>query len=170
MTNDYLLYLVEKYGNTGVIYDTNLLLLYFCGLHDRRLITTFKRLAKFTPDDFYILCKAATLFRRLITTPHILSEVSNLLDGVAPHIRENAYQTFASQLTIVKEIFLPAIEVSKADCFGKLGLSDSGIRVLSERNYLVLTEDFPLLSRLQSLGLTALNFNHLRGLNWFGNQ
>jgi len=167
---DYLSYLVKTYKNTGVIYDTNILLLYFCGLHDPRLITSFKRLYKFSVDDFAILCQAATLFRRIITTPHILTELSNLLDDIDAHIRQDAYRTFADQLTGIDEIFLPATEVSQADCFGKLGLSDSGIRLLSERQILVLTEDFPLLTRLQSLGLTALNFNHLRQLNWFSKQ
>ncbi|MBM4046077.1 MAG: hypothetical protein FJ279_13260 [Planctomycetes bacterium] len=170
MTSDYLSLLIQMYRNTGVIYDTNVLLLYFCGLYDTKLITAFRRLSKYTLDDFVILCRAATLFRQIVTTPHILSEVSNLLDDVPLHIREDAYKTFAAQLTVIEEVFLPATEVAKADCFGKLGLSDSGIRLLSQRPYLVLTDDFPLLSRLQSLGVTALNFNHLRGLNWFGNQ
>ena len=167
---DYLTYLVQKYKDTGVVYDTNILLLYFCGLHDQRLVTSFGRLSKFTNGDFQILCQAAVLFRRLVTTPHILSEVSNLLDDVDGKLKEAAYATFAKQLTVVDEVYLRATDIAQADCFGKLGLADSGIRMLSARRFLVLTEDFPLLSRLQSLGMDALNFNHLRSLNWFGNR
>jgi len=164
---DNLYYLTQKYRKAGVIYDTNVLLLYFCGLYNQQLIGSFKRVSKFTVDDFGILCKVAQYFQSLITTPHILSEVSNLLDDVEGRFKDAAYAAFARQLTEVDEIFLPAKEISEAECFGKLGLTDSGIRILAEGKYLVLTEDFPLLSRLHSLGIDALNFNHLRGLNWF---
>jgi hypothetical protein len=165
---DYLSYLVYKYSKVGVIFDTNILLLYFCGLHDQRLIGSFKRLLKFTLDDFYLLCHITTIFTPILTTPHILAEMSNLLDGVDGRVKEQAYTTFAKQLAVLQEEFIPAVDIVKTDCFGKLGLTDSGIRVLSERGFLVLTEDFPLLCRLQNHGMDALNFNNLRGMNWFG--
>jgi hypothetical protein len=163
---NYLLPLVLKYRQTGVLLDTNILLLYYCGLHDEGLIGSFKRIAKFTPDDFRLLCSVIRALGRLVTTPHILAEVSNLLDGIGEPKRSHAYASFSRQLMVVNEVPIPAAVIAGTDCFGRLGLTDTAIRVMAERKYLVITEDFPLLQRLKALGYAALNFNHLRTLSW----
>ena len=50
--------------------------------------------------------------------------------------------------------------------FARFGLTDCGIEELTRNNYLVLTDDLRLSVQLQATGIDALNFNHLRVLNW----
>ena len=63
----------------GLLIDSNLLLLLFVGLRDRDRIQKFKRTAQFTIRDFERLAAFIRRFKEVVTTPSILTEVSNLL-------------------------------------------------------------------------------------------
>jgi hypothetical protein len=56
--------------------------------------------------------------------------------------------------------------VVNESCFRRLGLTDAAIATLARHNYLFLTDDFGLYSTLTGRGVDAINFNHLRQLNW----
>jgi hypothetical protein len=65
----------------ALLLDTNLLLLLFIGGKDISLIKKAKTLAAYTEEDYELLQELASLnrFTVLLTTPHIITEVSNLL-------------------------------------------------------------------------------------------
>jgi hypothetical protein len=72
--------LLGRYKSRGILIDTNLLLLYFVGKYDPRRILSFGRTKSraFTLEDFKLLLVVFDYFDRVITTPNILTEVSNL--------------------------------------------------------------------------------------------
>ena len=65
--------LIEKHESKGVLVDTNLLVLFFVSLVNKRRIPEFKRTQDFTIDDFDLLVRLITWFGKLIATPHVLS-------------------------------------------------------------------------------------------------
>lgn len=150
-----------------MLVDSNLLLLYFVGLYDRERIRTFKKTySKFTLDDFDLLRKLLTHFARVVTTPNILTEVSNLSNQLRTDIKRNYYSTFADGVQRLEEEHTPSLDICALDHFKTFGLTDSGIISLSKGKYLVLTVDFPLAAYLQNVGIDVVNFNQLRVLGW----
>ncbi|MGD0517565.1 MAG: hypothetical protein ABSA26_08525 [Thermoguttaceae bacterium] len=78
--SDYLGQLIHQYSRQGIIVDTNVLLLFFVGKYEPLLIAKHKRTRQYSIEDFQILEKFLKLFQnRIITTPNILTEASNLL-------------------------------------------------------------------------------------------
>jgi hypothetical protein len=93
--NDYIVGLRDRYRARGILVDTNLLLLFFIGLFDRGQISRFKRTKTYTGEDFDVLDRFLSQFARLITTPNILSEVSNLSGQLGEPVRSRCLGHFA---------------------------------------------------------------------------
>ena len=72
--------LIEKYHSKGVLVDSNLLVLFLVGTVNKRRILEFKRTQGFTLEDFDLLENLIRWFGRLIATPHVLAQVSDLAD------------------------------------------------------------------------------------------
>lgn len=158
--------LILRYQSKGLLVDTNLLLVYFVGLYDPERIRKFKRTMAFSVDEFLLLAKLLTLFKTLVTTPNILTEVSNLSGQLPEYLRSLFYKDLASRISTLEEHYNPSAKVSSLAHFGRLGLTDSGIVDLVKDNYLVLTDDLRLVGYLQNMGIDVINFNHIRFLAW----
>ena len=52
---DYYSNLIIKYKNKGILIDSNLLLVYFIGKYDLNRLQSFKKTAKYSIDDYYII-------------------------------------------------------------------------------------------------------------------
>jgi hypothetical protein len=153
------------YRRTDVLIDTNLLLLLFLGSSERTQIASNKRLAIFTYQDFDLLTRFLAQFPQLITTPNILTEVSNLSNAI-PDTKKAAYFTwFAARLALLHEEYV-ASTTALANRWSRFGLTDAGIAEVAKNRYLVLTDDFRLSQSLESDGIDTLNFNHLPEANW----
>ena len=118
---------VNAYRGKGILIDANLLLLLFVGLHSRKRIGQFKRTAQFTPEDFDCLMSIIPRFTQIITTPSILTEVSNMLGQFTGHDRALVFSRFSLGLRQLQEHFTSSSEVSQEPCFLKFGLTDAGI-------------------------------------------
>lgn len=161
--NDYLRHLVEKYRSRGALIDSNLLLVYLIGRCDPDLIPAFKRTQKFARRDFEILAGIVTYFARIIVTPHILTEVSNLSGQLTDKRLDRCRIELRGMISeILDEKYVPATEIVPMSAFPELGLTDAGIERLAPDTCLVLTDDFPLSNRLQTLRIDAINYNHIR--------
>jgi hypothetical protein len=79
---------LHAFRTRGVLIDSNLLLLLFLGTYDRRQIATNDRLSKYSEDDYDLLIQVLRPFTRIITTPNILTEVSNLSNAIPQKRRE----------------------------------------------------------------------------------
>jgi hypothetical protein len=163
--NEYLPDLIRKYKSSGILIDTNLLLLFFIGSFNPKLITEFKRTKQFTVDDFILLQTFLEPFVSIVTTTHVLTEVNSFSNQLPNHLKPAYYTEVATQLTTLVEIPFPSASISENVAFLKYGLTDIGILLVAEGKYLVLTDDFDLSALLITSGVDAINFNHLR--QWF---
>lgn len=154
--------LLARYKSRGVLIDTNLLLLYFVGLYDQSQIQKFKRTLIFTVDDFDIIRNFINYFGKVVTTPNILTEVSNLSGQLPDAVRSAYYDDFTARFEVLEEEYVPSADICSLSYFRKYGLTDSGIASLVRDKYLVLTDDFRLSNFLQSSKIDVINFNHLR--------
>src|SRR5579863_4391858 len=75
---DEALALIEKHRGNGLLLDSNLCVLYLVGRTNEHRISRFDRTASYTVRDFHFLDSTVTKFRTVVTTPHVLTEVSNL--------------------------------------------------------------------------------------------
>lgn len=158
--------LLSKYKHKGALIDTNLLLVYFVGLYDPRLISRFKRTATFTVEDFELLAQFVAFFSRVITTPNILTEVNSLSNQLAENIRRGYFSKFADRISTLDEHYLASSEIAALPAFDRFGLTDLGIVQLVRDQYLVLSDDLKLIIHLQQNGIDAINFNHIRAAGW----
>jgi rRNA-processing protein FCF1 len=157
--------LIEKHRAKGVLVDTNLLVLFLVGRVNRRRILNFKRTGDFVIEDYDLLVRLIAWFGKLIATPHVLSQVSDLTDLTG------------NELTAIRELFKVLVEKVEESydtsrllvgdpAFKRLGLTDAAIATVCSRGVLVLTADAELHVALQERGIDALNFNHIRSLGW----
>jgi hypothetical protein len=161
---DYIANLLRRYRRKGLLVDSNLLLLYFVGAYDPARISTFKGTYSrgFNENDFNLLAKVITQFEKIVTTPNILTEVSNLSNQLRSDEKRSYYGDFARQTRLLYEHYTASKEISVLRHFADFGLTDSGIIKLAKGNFLVLTDDFKLAGYLQNEGIDAINFNHVR--------
>lgn len=167
MTNPYISSLIHKYRSTDVVVDTNLLILYTVGNYDPDLINKFKRTAQYERQDFNTLKLFLSYFNSVLTTPNILTEVSNLSSSLNAQVGNKFFPSFHGVIATLTEKYIASRTASEVPAFHKFGLTDSVIAQLGSQSYLVLTDDFPLSGYLQSLGIDVINFNHIRSEQWF---
>ncbi|MBZ5564176.1 MAG: hypothetical protein LAP13_17355 [Acidobacteriia bacterium] len=158
---DYYDELLSSYQRKGLLVDSNLLLLLVVGACDRNRISKWKRTMMFTPEDFDLLVAVIGRFETVVTTPNILTEVSNFL-GQLPGEARNFYAQFSAGIEKLDEHFILSRSLSSLSSFPKLGLTDTGIIEEARGKYLVLTADLPLYAFLVNAGTDAINFNDLR--------
>ena len=163
MANNYDDY-VRKYHNKGLLIDTNLLLMLFIGsIMD---VSKFKRTKKGFKQSHYDLLLAFTLkFKYIITTPNILTEVSNLAgnSNIYGKIRTDFFQEFTNHLTIYPEKYIKSQSIPE-EIIHKYGLTDAGIIHLVKDKYLLLTDDFPLKGFAEKKNIDVINFTNIRYL------
>ena len=155
--NDYLLEVIQKYKNKGLLIDTNILLLYIVGSFNPILIRDFKRTANFSEDDFERVSKFIDYFELKITTPHVLTEISDFIDN-----RQNLQVGLKVYIEGSKEIFLESLELSKKETFLKFGLADTSVTYTAKDSYLIFTDDRPLYGFLTNSGIDAVNLDQIR--------
>ncbi|MEH2277747.1 MAG: PIN domain-containing protein [Nostoc sp.] len=161
--------LIRRYHQKGILIDTNILLLYFVGTVNRERITRFNRTQQFIPEDYDLLLRIIGRFRKLVTTPNILTEVSNFVDKLVEPERSQCFAIFAlfaQNVDMLDEYYVKSLDAVNTEKFFKFGLTDSGILTLSKGKYLVLTDDFKLANYLLSVEVDVINFNNIRIFNW----
>jgi len=156
----------ERYQGKGLLIDSNLLLVYFVALFDSELIGRFERTKAFTRESVILLGNFITSFRHLATTPHILTEVSNLSSKLPENVRSEFFRSVAAQIGRLNETYLASSAVSEMPEFARFGLTDAAITGVAKNRYLVLTDDFRLSNFLRSEGQDVVNFNHILQSSW----
>ena len=153
--------LLKKHSANGLLIDANLLLLFIIGKYDRRRIESFKRTSAYTQGDFQRLGWVVRQFKKLWTTPNILTEVDNL--GRQLHAREwNGFASSISELSLeLTEISVPSSLAMTFPIFPRLGLSDT-VSISTGHRFLLLSDDLQLYLAALQAGYDAINFNHLR--------
>ncbi len=165
--NEYAATLIHRYRDTGVLIDTNLLLLYLIGTYDPEKISAFKKTCEFNLEDFRLLDQLIGFFPKIFTTPHILTEVSDFAAQFKStdkaKINSALFEVFTQLISSFGEIYEASSSISKKPEFLLFGLADAGI-ISSGKKYLVLTNDSHLYGYLQGKGIDTINLNHLKTL------
>jgi hypothetical protein len=152
-----------------ILLDSNLLLVLLAGRFDSRLFGTFKRISGYSLEDYELLERLVKKFSVLFTTPHILTEVSNLANSLTEQWREDWLRNMAVFLScqnckpLIDECWTPAKHLVLSLEFLAFGLTDASLAQLS-CNALIITDDFRLSGYLRRKGLPILNFRDLRNL------
>jgi hypothetical protein len=155
--------LLWKYRTKGAIIDTNLLLLWVTGTFSWEQIEKSNRLRKFVPSDFELITRLVSSFDRIVATPNIVTELDNLSRQIGEWAFAGVSTVLASFLNRSLEVYISSRECSSLQNYPKMGITDAGLLIAS-KDYLVITDDFPLSGRLADLGRDVLNFHHVRGL------
>ncbi|MGB7548274.1 MAG: hypothetical protein WBM14_11030 [Terracidiphilus sp.] len=154
--------LLKPFIGKPAILDSNLLLFHWCTGFNLDLVTTFKRLNSFQIEDIELLSETLKVFSVLRTTPHVLTEVSNLANSLPKWMKEDWAEHFSRQIQVIPEEWTSAATIAAGD-FMWLGLTDAALATLA-KTHVILTIDFPLSNSLKSQGLDVINFTHLRSL------
>jgi hypothetical protein len=159
---------IRKYGRSGVLVDTNLLLVYFVGLYDSvtgyELINTFKYTkGDYESGDFDILLAFLGEFEVLVTTPHILAEVSNsITGGLTDPARDLCLGLMQQTIPSFQEHHVPAKDLIGEDLFRTYGVADMGILRTAAERHLVLTDDYRLSGYLNQIGIDTLSLPEIK--------
>jgi len=161
--DDYISNLVRKYRNRGLLLDAVLFALLAIGTYDPKLIGKDKRLKHYIPEDLDMLISFIALFKKLITTSNVLTEVSNL----SGHLFATSFPLkFAQHIELIDEHHISAKKICNTELFRDVGINDAAIADLSKDQYLILTDDLRLVGKLEKRKIDVINFNHLRIFAW----
>lgn len=154
---------VSKYFSRGVIIDSNLFVLLIVGFYKCALITSFKRTSKYSVKDFRQLAQFINDFQKIIVTPNVLTEVSNLLNSLSDLDRIKVLETLKNfineERVQVLEEYIPSKIISNLHTFSYLGLTDYGIQLVSQKQkYLVITDDALCHRNLLSNSIDSIYF------------
>ncbi|MEP7170109.1 MAG: hypothetical protein ABI855_12120 [Bacteroidota bacterium] len=141
-------------------------LLLIVGSTGKDLIQKFKRTNIFLEEDFDLLLQLICR-SKIIVTPGILAETSNLLETFDAQLSGSIFLKIREFLKTMEEKYTPSIDLVFTDCFLKLGFTDSSIFELSKSGVVAITVDFPLYGYLSTSGYPVINFNHVRTENIF---
>lgn len=154
--------LVTKYHSSGILLDTNVLLLYCIGQYDRGRVGRFKRTEQFTPEDYDLLSRLLLSFRIVATLPHVLAEVNSLSSQLPRALLDDYRSSFRTSIAELTEDYLPSTMAASRKEFLYLGLTDAAIIEATIGKFLVLTDDLSLFSSLSRADVDVLNFTTLR--------
>lgn len=161
---------IRSYFRKGIIVDTGPLILLLAGYYNYDLIGKNKLTAEFTKEDFDILNGFLSNFRIIIVTPHVLAEVSNLINnGIDKSKFADFIDKIIEKLSDLKEVYVQKDEIIFREELKKVGITDTAILLSSEKDgNLILTKDFKFEGLCRSKGLPVIHFDkELRAVSWF---
>jgi hypothetical protein len=157
---------VVRHKTHGIVADSNVLVLLLVGSFSRERVGELRNTEMFAPEDYDVLVWLLGQFDKMIATPHILAEVSNLVSQIREPVRSLCLCRFTQIIEQLVEEGVPSVAAAHEPAFKRLGLTDAGITHLVKDKYPVVTTDFALWEHLARNGVDAINFNHLRQMNW----
>ena len=156
----------DSVTTTGLLVDTNLLVLLAVGAVNRNRIETFKRTRHYTKADYDLLVSVLGKFKQIYSVAHVLAEVSNLTDLPGPE-RMQARRVLKETISLLSEAEMPSTRAAADPLYQNLGLVDAAIGAVARaHNCTVLTDDLDLYLRLSSDKVNVVNFTHLRARAW----
>lgn len=166
MNNERALRLITRFYQSGLLLDANLLLVLIVGLHYSTRLGQRKRVKDYKAKDLILLRGFVGAFSRVLTTPSILTEVSNLSNSTVPDYERDAYTlTLRTVLATLVERYPRSTDAAKLSIAARLGLTDASIEhVARYRHAFVLSADDDLVRHLHSEGLPAIDFAYLKRL------
>lgn len=160
MSSSYTELLLREYSGRPILLDSNLLLLLVVGSFDSGLVRSFKRLSMFEQLDLPLLQNLSISYR-LATSPHVLTEVSNLANALPGRLRRTVFACMASRFEVREETHVPAREIVRRPGFEVFGLTDIALSELCGEN-LLITHDERFAAYVRGLTIPVLTLRDLR--------
>jgi hypothetical protein len=157
--------LIKKHRANGLLLDTNLLVVLLVGRTNRKRIPDCRRTQTYSIRGYELLESLVGQFSKVVTTPHLLTEVSNL-DPLRGKERATYQLLYRRWIDAAEENYEESRALSGKPLFDRFGLSDTAIESVAWRGMLVLTDDLDLYHILCQRGVDAINFNHIRTVVW----
>jgi hypothetical protein len=157
--------LSEVRSASGVLIDTNLLLLWAVFEIAPSKVETSQRTRAYTFNEARVLGHLIASAKQWVTTPHILTECSNLL------LRQLKGADYQLACTWLEWYFNRADErwraASTATCWSstllrRLGLTDATLAFVASEGLVVLTDDARLCAALSEKDIAFVNFHQIR--------
>lgn len=160
--------LIAEYKQKGLLLDTNLFVLLIIGTIDKRKIKENKRTCAYTTEDYDLLLGFINGFLKVVVTPHILAETSNLVDVFNKKLKSKPFLIIKELLegNLFEEHYISALEVCETRGFPRYGVTDSGLVEVARNKYLILTDDLKMASYCHEEQADVINFNHIRDIAW----
>lgn len=162
---------ILQYQPVGLIIDTQLLLLFFIGNHDKKTILNCNLTRSFTEADFELLKKIIKLFsgRSIIITPHILTEISNMSIRFFNKKSPELYRYFTSVIKFLgsyKEDHhnmhsILGMGVQLISDYGFTDLGVVGIADREDKKIAILTDDTDLYVHAAEKNIPVIKLSHL---------
>lgn len=122
-----------------------------------------KRTARYSKEDFEKLLNVFSHFKKIIITPHTLTELYHLSEKVHCYKIEEYFNVFISVLLQFNEINVDKNIILKTPNLHKFGVTDLAILSLaSGKKYLVFTDDDKLSGLLRSKKIDSLSIYEVR--------
>ena len=156
---------VNRHKGDGILLDTNVLLLLLFAKFQPDMIGG-KRLEKYAFEDAQLLADYVRYFSRILTTPHILAETSNLAAQVLTGRKKADFfnQMFPlccrDSQDALHQCEMKSGSVDQA-IFVRLGLTDASLVAAIDVNKLLLTDDLDLHLAAIDKGASSINFTHM---------
>lgn len=145
-----------------LLLDTNVLLFYLAAQVDLAMLGSYKRLSAFRTADLQPLRDLVEAFSAIITTPRVLTEVSNFIDQAPVPWRPQLIEALRTFVEKHEERFEASIGLAQRVEFKELALADTALLSLS-KCAVIATLDGRLYQRVLASGGKAVNFDHVRG-------
>jgi len=167
MTSSILQKYIKQYATKGILVDTNLLLLFFIGIFDVNYIEKFKRTKTYSIDDYNRVANIINSFSKIIVTPQILAELSNLSKQMDKSKLKQYFPYLVNVIKKSREIYIKKNQLMEINLLVAYGFTDfSIIKSAKEGKYLVFTDDWPLSGYLQKEKVDVINLNWIRTERW----
>jgi hypothetical protein len=129
-----------------IILDAHLLLLLIVGTTSRDYIGMHRRLKDYTDDDFILLTRMLSLASKIVVTPNILTETSNLAGYILEPARTRIYETFRAVVADdgTEEQYAQSKLTVTGSEFTRIGLTDVGMMHIATPSHMLLTADLDL--------------------------
>jgi hypothetical protein len=146
-----------------VAIDVNLLLLLVVGDANRSWIARHKRLKAYDDKAFDLLVEVIGDVSRMVVTPNVLTEVSNLAcQGIAEPGCTQVRRVLAQYAVKASECYIESrVAVSHSE-FLRLGLTDAVLLMNKDSDLRLWTDDLGLYLAAIAANLPVENFTHLR--------
>lgn len=165
MASEHAAQLIGRYVSKGLLLDANMLLVYCVGRYQATLLPSFKRTRLYGVRDFRLIADIVARFARLVTTPNVLTEVSNLALQLRNDHRRRCFRRFIEEVELLEERYIESARALRNGHAERLGLTDAAIIEAARKKLLVLTADVDLYLAMCKEGVDCINYNHIRPLH-----
>lgn len=146
----------------NALIDANLLTLWIIGNVAEEEVPRCRRTRHYSVNDFRLLHGYVGRCARVVVTPNVATEASNLIAVLQGKYLLQARSILAQALEVWEEVYVKSADASALVEYRWLGLSDAAILLAASTEVEVLTDDLRLFDTLCRRGVKAINFNRLR--------